>query len=416
MSSVMRSTASLPIFALLLVALSGCGAATQPKVSDPRTTVVLAAPLHGPYGALGRDTVRAARMQLKAEGFPESGPASIRLEVVDESDPAADGFNPEHVASLVSDALEASRPVAWVGGIDSDTLAVELPRLNEAGVVAVSPSASALPFTQADPAFPGAPIKYYPAIATFGATFARTASTDSVIARKMLAEIRRRGITRVLTVDGGDTAGDSYSSAVEQLATSSGITLVGHESVPAGNADWEGIGAEAQTLRAQAIIWGGFPGVAQAELWAAIKDSNAKQLMVSGPSVPPDFLTSLAKVAGGTVGYSGALPSAMQGNKGSSFERQFRKEWGSTPTAGALRGAAAMKAVLIALASARQASVPATNLDSLRLRVSKELRRVRTVNSLLGTIRLDASGNWQAAPIGAWKASPNGAVFVGVLP
>ncbi|CAB4859729.1 MAG: ABC transporter substrate-binding protein [Actinobacteria bacterium] len=414
----MRATSHLPIFAVFIVALAGCGDEGQSKVPDSRTTIVLAAPLQGPDGPLGRDTVRAARMQLKAEGLPESGPDSIRLAVLDESDPSAEGFNPEHVASLVSDALESGSPVvAWVGGIDSDTLAVELPRLNEVGVIAVSPSASGLPFTQADPAFPGAPIKYYPAIATFGVTFARTASTDIAIAGKMLSDLRRRGITRVLTVDGGDTAGDSYSSAVEQLAPRSGITLVGHESVPAGNADWEGIAAEADTLRAQAIIWTGSPGVAQASFWSTIKDSRAEQLMVTGPAVPPGFLQSLPAVTGGTIGYSGALPSALQGSQGARLEKLFKEEWGWLPTPGALRGAAAMKAVLRALSSARHAGEhPIPSLDALRLRVTDELRRVRTVNSLLGPIRLDAAGNWPTAPVGAWKAAPGGPVFVGVLP
>ena len=235
--------------------------------------IVVAIPMHGPNAKVGRDIERSARMQFEKRNTA-GALNSVKLVVVDESSGGSAAVDPESIAGMTQDQIDSGAVVGWVGGVDSDALAVELPRLNEAGIAAVSPSSTATPFNRRDPAFPGSPIKYYPAFARYGLSFARTAPTDLTVAGRCLDSLRGSGIRRVFTVDAGDTDGDSFSSALEGQAPRAGVTIVGHESVPSGHADWEGITQQIAASGAQSVVWGSAPNTGEHDLWTSIASSR----------------------------------------------------------------------------------------------------------------------------------------------
>ena len=395
----------------IALALSGCGhsggGATESVV---RPTVVLAVPKEGPEAHLGRDIERAAKMQFEATS-KTGNLERLRLVVVDEASSQAPHIDPETVAERTQDQIDSGGVVGWVGGVDSDALAVELPRLNQAGVLAVSPNATATAFNRRDPGFPGAPIKYYPAFDRYGLSFARTSPTDIDVAGPCLKEIAGSGQRKVFTVDAGDTDGDSFSSAVDTLSLRQGITVVGHESVPLGHADWEGLVQQIHAAGAQVVIWGSTPGPGQADLWAAVARAGLRVQMVAGSVTPPSLISRLSHVVSGTVICSAAVPSDQQTSRSAKFAQAFTERWGHEPTAGALRGASAMAFALEALKSAKVSPAAGSDLSVLRSAATLQLSRTRRVDSLLGVVTLDRLGNWSAAPVGIWTLSGSTSAF-----
>ena len=383
----------------------GCGEepkASTPKVSGP--TVVIAVPKSGPLGELGRDTERAARMEFERQAGSQTL-RQLKLATLNESGSGVEFSDAGQVAEETQTFVDTGMVVGMVGGIDSDALAVELPRLNEAGIAAVSPAATATPFNQRDPAFPGAPLKYYPAFAKFGLSFARTAPTDLGLIGPCLADLAASGTKRVFTIDSGDTDGDSLSSAVEAKAPDFGAVLVGHESVPRGNADWQGVVKQIAASGADAVIWGSAAGTGEAELWKEIQTSGLRTRMMLGPASSPSLLKTLSTVKGGTVVCSAAVPAAVQTEESSALAGRFRSRWGHNPTPGSLRGAAAMAVLLSAIERGASGLLTASNLEPARQGISKAISTTRSVDSAVGPIRLDNLGNWSEAPMGVWNLS-----------
>ena len=376
--------------------------------------MVVATPRQGPNAGQGKDLVRAARLQLESVNSTVAG-RKVRIRQLNESGAVQGAADPEHVAKLVEDASADTSVVAWVGGLDSDSLAVELPRLNDAGLATVSPGATATPFNTRDPAFPGAPVKYYPSIAQYGMSFSRITTNDLSIAAKALAELKAKGVRSVLTVDIGDTDGDSFSSAVEQIAPSLGITLVGHESVVGQNADWAGIALEAKALRAKAIIWSSPAGADQVELWRAVAAVRGRELMVSGPAAPPSGISKLPRVLGQVLSFGPLVPPELQGPSGGALASRFKRAYGHEPAAGALRGAPAMALVLAALTRALEQNRGQTDAQ-LRAAVIVGLGKTRDVPSLLGDIRLSPLGDWVDSPVCLWSLEKGVMKFGRVLP
>ena len=371
---------------------------------------MVAIPKEGPLAHIGRDAERAARMQFESRS--KSGfLGALRLVTVDEAEKSAPYIDPERIAQRTQEQVDSGTVVAWVGGIDSDAVAVELPRLNEAGIVAVSPSATATPFNLRDPAFPGAPIKYFPAFAKFGLTFARTAPTDITLGRGCLASLAKQSVTRVFTLDAGDTDGDSFSSAVQSQAPSVGVELVGHESVSRSTADWDGLSRQIASSKAQVIIWGSALSGVESEFWASLKQAGVSIPVLFGPAMPPTELLKLPKGAQTSSICSASAPGESLGVPGSRFAQEFKTRWGHDPAAGSLRGAAAMALALKALEQANGKAGTEAALEASRASTALRLSRISRFDSLLGPMELSPVGNWNQAPIGMWQLSAGRPVF-----
>ncbi len=343
---------------------------------------------------------------MEFESTPKTGAlAGLKLVMVDEAGGSNAASDPEYVAKRTQELVDTGMVVGWVGGVDSDALAVELPRLNAAGVSTVSPGATATPFNRRDRGFPGAPIKYYPAFNKYGLNFARIAPTDQTLADHCLGDLASQGVKRVFTVDTGDTDGDSFSSAVETRAPLKGVSLVGHESLPDGNADWQGLVQQLAAVKAQAVVWGSASGSGDAELWRAVSDAKLSVRMVGGPAMPPSGLKSLAKLMPGSSICAAAVPASVQTSASGDLAGKFRARWGHEPTPGALRGAAAMALMLDALQRSTAAPLAAPLPEASRQSVATGLARTRRIDSLMGVIELDQLGNWRTAPLGMWSVA-----------
>ncbi len=390
---------------------TGCGSGGSATTADYKhPAVVVAIPKEGPLAHLGRDAERAARMQFEARtksGFL----GALRLVTVDEAEKSAPYIDPEKVAQRTQEQVDSGTVVAWVGGIDSDAVAVELPRLNEAGIIAVSPSATATPFNLRDPAFPGAPIKYFPAFAKFGLTFARTAPTDLTLGRGCLASLAKQRLVRVFTVDAGDTDGDSFSSAVQSQAPLVGGELVGHESVSTSSADWDGLSRQIANSKAQVIIWGSAISGVESEFWASLKQAGVSVPVLFGTAMPPTELARLPSSIPTSSVCSASAPAETLGVQGPRFAQDFKRRWGHAPAAGSLRGAAAMALALKALEQASGEAGTEAGLEASRAATALRLSRISRFDSLLGPMELSPVGNWNQAPIGMWQLSAGRAVF-----
>jgi ABC-type branched-subunit amino acid transport system substrate-binding protein len=146
--------------ALLAAPLAGCGLADGgTEVTEGPVTVYVSLPLTGPQGAAGRDAADGARLALR-DANQQAGDLRVRARFLDD----ARGGRPSVVAAAQNarEATSDSSAAAYLGELDSVTTRTSLPITNEAGLLQVSPGATAPELTGAAPGPDDDPDLYEP--------------------------------------------------------------------------------------------------------------------------------------------------------------------------------------------------------------------------------------------------------------
>lgn len=163
--------------ALLVVALAGCGADADRRVTGPVLSVYASVPLAGPSAAVGRDVLDGERLAL-AEIRGRVRGHRIRLVTLDSADPEERRTTPARVAVNARRAARDPSTVAYLGEVDPAASAVSVVILNEQGILQLSPADTFSGLTERAGGLTGGPARFYP---THHRTFARLVPDDTVL-------------------------------------------------------------------------------------------------------------------------------------------------------------------------------------------------------------------------------------------
>ena len=410
-----------PLITVMLCATSAavitaCGGQDPDSATGGKAVIVAAFPTSGPSAATGKDMLEAARMELAAVGS-RIGSYKLELKSAEGYADAHAASDPEGVTRAAAAAVADVHTVAWLGSFDSNETAVALPLLNSGGVSAVSATAAATPFTSSDPAFPGAPVKYFPESELYGRNFARTTANDARVALAALGVLSTHGVRRIYAADAGDTDGVAFSSSIERLAGRRRIEFVGHDSVAADEGNWDEVIAHAAEAGADAIAWGSVPQSGERELFSAIASSGHRLTVAIGPALAAVQVNGLPATGGPVWLFGGGvnIGAGRHTQTETEFARSFRKRVGHDPAPGCENAAFAVGLLVRAIRSAVQAYRPEPGGESLRSVVSRGLHEVRAVTVAGSTISISATGDRIEAPVGAWHRSGAEVVFDGIV-
>lgn len=389
----------------------GCGKTPAPAPGQRDALVWTVAPSAGPQKQLGLDQREAVRIQLERMGG-RAGPVTLEVKSLNEGAPVGQESDWRGLFDAAGEAVDRSRTVAWLGNWDSDSTAVVLPRLNQVGVIAVSPGATATPFTTPDPEFPGAPDKYFPDQARFGRTFLRLVPSDLEIASAAVRALSSRSVRAIFTADAGDTDGISFSSAISTVARANGVKLVGHRSMNDPTSEAAKTIQDAISLGAQAICWGSPVGMGAEDVWRAAA-SNGRLAMVAGPALFGPQAAKLNVVARGTTLFAGIVPARVRGRRAEDEERSFERKARRRLEPGAMNAAAALQVIAAVISLAAKTDGPKTSGGDLRSLTADSLHRIGPVETVIGKIAFDRSGNPLGLPTGEWRLLAGKFVFEG---
>ena len=240
----------------------------------------------------------------------------------------------------------------------------------------MSPTDTATYLTQATKAVQGAPQHFYPAHASFHATFARVVPTSAAEATMLVAHMRRRSVRSLYVGDDSSEYGQTLALEVRTDAAKAGISA---SNAPAGAdaAFYAGTPSPAATRAVDALASGTGGGPAAIYLPSGLYDPT----WVSGLSAGAQRVL--------TVSAPGFLPG--HGNPADAqFVAAFRKRYGRQPVPQAVFGYEAMSALVSVL---RQAGAHA----DARSTVVADFRGLSGRASALGTYSLKG-GDTSLAP------------------
>ena len=272
------------------------GGAGEQGAGAKRLTVYSSLPLQGATRPQSLDVINGIKLALQQKGG-KCGDFAIEYMSLDDATAAAGKWEPGQTAANARKVAQDDAAIAYLGEFNSGASAISIPITNEAGILQVSPSNTALGLTKGGAgAEPGEPDKYYP---TGERTYARIVPIDTIQGAAQAQYMKDEGLTNVYVLDDAEVYGKGVAKNTQAAAEKLGIGI-------AGNDSWDGKAANYRAL-ADKIRATGADGV----FTAGIIDNNAPQLYKDLHAAMPD-----AKLFGpdgvATVDMSKELPPEVQ--------------------------------------------------------------------------------------------------------
>ena len=398
-----------PLFLLAAIALiaAGCGDDTSGSGSGqvPGDTLAIysSLPLHGPQRTDSQDVIRGEKLALEQAGG-KVGKFKIEYTSLDDATEANLGWEPGQVASNAQKAVQNERTIAYLGELDSEATAISVPIMNSAGILQVSPTATAIGLTEsAAGAERGEPEKHYP---SGKRNFARVIPNDTVQCAAQVDLMREQGVRRLFVVTDRDVYGRGLGACISARAEEAEIEIVGRETIDPTADDFTALTSEIRDSQADGLFAGSTLPLPTAQLFAeAHRALPALKLFAPHELAEPVFTRRLGAAAQRTLLTSPVLPESEYPPAARAFftayERAYRRPAGPY----AIFGYETMAAVLEAI---RNAGAEGNG----REKVQNEFRQLEARRSVLGTYSIDENGDTTLTRYGVYRVGPGGLVFV----
>jgi branched-chain amino acid transport system substrate-binding protein len=259
-------------------------------------TVYSSLPLQGASRPQSEDVIRGIELALKQKGG-KCGDFTINYESLDDATAAAGKWEAGQTSANARKAAQDDNTIAYIGEFNSGASAISIPITNEAGILHVSPSNTALGLTKGGAgAEPGEPDKYYP---TGERNYGRVVPIDTIQGAAQAQWMQDEGVQSVYILDDAEVYGKGVAANTKTAAEELGIEIAGEDSWDGKASNYRALASKIQASGADAVFTGG------------IIDNNAPQLYKDLNAALPD-----AKLFGpdgvATVDFTAEIPAKVQ--------------------------------------------------------------------------------------------------------
>jgi len=269
----------------------------EPAVSGGGTIKLYSSlPLTGASRPQSEDVVNGIELALKQVDNMAGG-FTINYESLDDATAAAGQWDAAQTKANAREVAQDDAAITYIGEFNSGASANSIPTLNEANILQVSPSNTALGLTKAgDGAEPGEPDKYYPAGTR---TYGRVVPIDTIQGAAQAQFMKDEGVTSVYILDDNEVYGKGVAANTATAVEEAGIEIAGTDSWDGKAANFRALADKVAATDADAVFTGG------------IIDNNAPQLYKDLNAALPE-----AKLFGpdgvATVDFTKEIPPEVQ--------------------------------------------------------------------------------------------------------
>ena len=384
----------------------GGGGGASGESGGGSLTVYSSLPLQGASRPQSEDVIKGIRLALKQKGG-KCGDSAIKYESLDDATAAAGKWEAGQTSANARKVAQDDSAIAYIGEFNSGASAISIPITNEAGILQVSPSNTAVGLTKTLGAEPGEPDKYYP---SGDRNFGRVVPADFIQGAAQAQWMKDEGVTSVYILDDAEVYGKGVGKNTEASAEKLGIKIAGTDSWDGKASNYRALASKIKASGADAVFTGG------------IIDNNAPQLYKDLHAAMPD-----AKLFGpdgvATVDFTKEIPAAVQAQTyltvatvppdelppaGQQFYSDYEAEYGEPQDEidpYAIFGYEAMAIVCDAIAQG----------GDDRAAVIEAFYNTKGRESPLGTYDIDADGDTTLTDYGGYRAEGGKLVFEKVI-
>lgn len=386
-----RATACI-LIALCACLLTACGRQTTEETS--RTLrIYVSAPMTGGRG--GEDTARAVEIAVENAGGRVD---SAKLEVVALNDARPDGsFSPKLVRRNANRAAADDHTIAYIGEFDSGATEIAMPILNEAGILHVSSSSTAVKLTEPSPD-EGERLR-----PTGVSTFGRVIPNDTVQAGALEEFMRQESIATVYVVDDGGTYGTGLRHLFRKAAMANGIRVINGPRVTP-RTQFGRLAEKISSLDPNALLYSGGDLNLAYDLFQATHRENSHIKLFGGDALAlSGFLSSLGDVELDTYVTAPQLPAGNYAKSGEAYLDTFEDRFGREAEPMSVFGYEAGAVVIDSIRRGVRGDVATDPISYLRS--GSRVAFFDTVEraSPLGSYSIDSNGDTTLTFYGAYR-------------
>ncbi len=340
-------------------------------------------PRTGSSNAQTSSLVNGIRLAIEEAGN-KVGNFKIELLDWDDASPERGNWDPALEAQNADKAVKDPDVMAYIGPYNSGAAKISMPKLNQAGLVQISPAATWPGLTKPGTGEPNEPRIYQP---TGKPSFFRVVPADDIqgqVAAKWSVEL---GAKRVFLTHDGELYGKGIASVYKKTAPTVGLNIVGIEQIDPKASNYRSLATKIRQTNPDLVFFG---GLTQTNAGQFVKDLRSSGYL--GKVMVPDgcFETAFIESAGATnlEGNTfitfGGLPGSQLTGRGKTFYENYKKRFNAEPEAYAVYGYEAGKVALTAITRAGKKD---------RAEILKAVSETANVGGALGDWSFDKNGD-----------------------
>src|SRR3954471_11375661 len=325
------------LFRLLAAILLLLGSPAFGKQDSAVIKVVSSLPRTG--SARGQtDTIVNGIVMAIEESGSKVGAFTIKYEDLDDATAAAGQWTAEKEAANADQAIKDPDVMVYIGTYNSGAAKVSMPKLNQAGLLMVSPANTWPGLTKPGKGDPGEPEKYRP---SGKLNYVRCVPADDIQGVVSADWAKKLGLNKVFILDDREVYGKGIADLFQARAEEIGLKVLGHEGIDAQAQEFKPLMTKIKAAGPQLIYFG---GTTQTKAGQLVKDMLAVGLDAKFMCPDGCFEDAFIDSAGADnlqdralVTFGGLPPEKLTG-KGAAFVANYQKKYGKMPEGYAVYG------------------------------------------------------------------------------
>jgi branched-chain amino acid transport system substrate-binding protein len=326
-----------------------------------------------------RNGAELAIEQTNAKGGVKIGGTTYKLAMYALDDAVNGTHNPDQGVQNVQQFIADPAVMGMVGPFNSNVASAEMPILNVAGLVDISPANTNETLTKPE----------YGKTGTFRptgiVTYFRVCTTDDIQgpagADYMYDKLNAK---KIYILDDTETYGKGLADNVAKEFIKKGGTVLGHEGVPKDTQDYSTIMTKIQALNPDALYYGGTTSNGLALARKQMVDLGFDVPFMGGDGILETEFTKVAGEAGKNSYATVAAVNAATLTEATDFLTAYKAKYGQDVGAYSANGYEATNIIIAALNKA-----PSVDRASVRTAIAA----TKDYKGVLGTTSFDANGD-----------------------
>jgi branched-chain amino acid transport system substrate-binding protein len=332
------------------------------------------------------DVVKGEKLAL-SQVNNKVGPCTITYKSLDDSTAQAGQWDPGQTSANARKAAADKSAIGYLGEFNSGASAISIPIINQANLMQISPSNTALELTKnPGPSGKGAPDKYYP---TGKRTYARVVAADHIQGAAQGDWMKELGVKKLFEANDKQVYGGGVAKTTGDAAKLNGIQVVGNEGIDIKAPNYRALAQKIKSSGADAFFFGGITASNGVQLYKDVYAANPNIKLFGPDGVAESSFTS--KLPAGAQAHTyitvGTIDPKDYPPEGQKFFKDFKAAYGTAePEPYAIYGYEAMSLLLDAM---KRAGSKCNDRQS----VITQVFATKNKKSVLGTYSIDKDGD-----------------------
>ena len=307
--------------------------------------IVSSLPRTGSINAQTTSVVNGIKMAVDEVGG-KVGDYNIAFEDWDDASPERGAWDPAIEAANADRAINDPDVVAYIGTYNSGAAKISMPKLNQAGLLMVSPGNTWPGLTKPGIGEANEPMVYRP---SNNVTYFRVVPADDIQGYVGALWAKELGVKKAYVLNDRELYGKGIAEIFQKEAKKNGIEVVGFEGIDSKAANYRSLVTKIRQLAPDLVYFGGTTQTNAGQIAKDLRSSGLKvKFMVPDGCFETAFIDAAGKenVEANTFITFGGVPANKLEGTGKKFYEDYKTKYKAEPESYAAYGYEAGKVVI----------------------------------------------------------------------